>query len=261
MQLCVHRDNTYGTFAVAGVGFSEDHGGSASANPPTNATATPRIRNMAVVNMALSVMGPSVINTLAEAPIENLTLRNITLTAAHSGARTGWTCAGQDGTKEVGKIFATGTIEAVSPPLGRCSFIPPPPPRICRIARVLGCYNDSGKHSDLLPFGDTASVHDHVTHGNCASLCANQHLAVAGIDQGNHCRCGSNASLAAADALGLRLPSLTACQSREWPCTGACCGPHAHPDCDKGACTGAPAEQCGGVGALLAYSFECKPPA
>ena len=134
MQLCVHRDNTYGTFAVAGVGFSEDHGGSASANPPTNATATPRIRNMAVVNMALSVMGPSVINTLAEAPIENLTLRNITLTgapeldlivygyihlyvnpnarstiiiiitltAAHSGARTGWTCAGQDGTKEVG---------------------------------------------------------------------------------------------------------------------------------------------------------------
>merc|ERR1719454_741966 len=30
-------DNIYGTFAVAGVGFSEDHGGSASANPPTNA--------------------------------------------------------------------------------------------------------------------------------------------------------------------------------------------------------------------------------
>ena len=128
------------------------------------------------------------------------------------------------------------------------------------MSRILACYNDSGKHSELLPFHDTGSVHDNVTQANCAAVCAGQQLTVAGIDQGNHCRCGSNASLAAADALGLRLPP-AACQSREWPCTGACCGPHAHPDCDKGACAGAPAEQCGGVGAMLAYSFECNKPA
>ena len=46
--------------------FSEDHGGSASKNPPTNATATPRIVNLAVLDVDLTVLGPSLIDTLAE---------------------------------------------------------------------------------------------------------------------------------------------------------------------------------------------------
>ena len=203
-------DNIYGTFAVAGISFGEDHGGSASANPPTNASATPTIRNMAVINIDLTVLGPSMINTLAEAPIQNLTLRNITLRSARrsdqdqdqggSSAGVGWACQGQQGTREVpGRVFASGTIEDVTPGLGACSFAPtpptpPPPPPApaprCTAKAVLGCFNDSTPAMRqaagwAAPPGE-AAIHDRVTRGDCAALCDLQHASVAAIDQGNH---------------------------------------------------------------------------
>merc|ERR1712014_61369 len=94
-------DNIYGDFAFAGVSFYENHGGSPAHNPPTNASATPVIRNLAVRNVVLSVVAPSMLATLAEAPIENLTLSNITLTPAKRGARVGWECPGANGTTQV----------------------------------------------------------------------------------------------------------------------------------------------------------------
>ena len=82
-------------------------------------------------------------------------------------------------------------------------------------------------------------------------------MPLAGIDQGNHCKCGSNASLVSAAPYAL---PAQACQSAQWPCTGVCCGPNAHKPCGKGACTGQPAEHCGGNGALLVYTYTCSGP-
>lgn len=82
-------DNIYGTYA-GGIVFQANHGGTAAQNPPTNKSATPVIRNLTVKNVVLSVLGPSTIYTLAESPIENLILSNITLTPAKQGAAVGW---------------------------------------------------------------------------------------------------------------------------------------------------------------------------
>eukprot|EP01052_Picozoa_sp_SAG31_P042799 SAG31_NODE_6914_length_1851_cov_1.595890_1_plen_264_part_10 len=239
-------------------GFSEDHGGSASVNPPTNATATPQIVNLAVIDVDLSVLGPSVMDTLAEAPIVNLTLRNITLRSvrgglplkppAHDGPLLdstggasgpvaawnvgvpGWVCKGQDGTKEVSKVFASGTIEAVSPPLGGgCNFAPVPAPvpnRNCTAKAVLGCFNDSSATMHqaagwTVPLG-ASTIHDRVTRANCAAVCDGQRSAVAAIDQGNHCLCGGDRSVAASSRFVL--PMVACQQAKEWPCTGSCCG-------------------------------------
>jgi len=187
-----------------------------------------------------------------------LHLRNISfsMTKSHKPA---WTCVADctgpgRGQGCVTGLFATGTVEDVNPPLPRqCQFTaqPPTPTKSCSIGKVLGCFNDSA--APILP-QSASGDHDHVTQGNCAALCAASHMPIAGIDQGNHCRCGDNSSLAAATAH--QLPA-SACQDREWPCTGVCCGPNAKPDCRLGACTGKAAEHCGGVGALLAYSYSC----
>jgi hypothetical protein len=72
-------------------------------------------------------MGPAVIFSLAEAPIQNFTLQNISLTM-HKGVRGGYECTGWNGTKQVGGLFATGEAVAVTPPMptaGECAFLGP----------------------------------------------------------------------------------------------------------------------------------------
>ena len=204
-------DNIYGTHATAAVSFGENHGGDV---PVTNASATPRIKNMVVQNVHLTnTAGTSMIASLAEAPIENLTMRNITTSG-------GWSCTGYDGTKVVSKTFATGVVEGVNPPMGRCSYVPPPPPTppvTCRVKQVRGCYNDTGV--TLLPVS-RPQHHDNLTRENCAALCysasASAHsstrsidsrtstsITLAGIDQGNHCSCGSAVAGGSAHAVAL----------------------------------------------------------
>jgi polygalacturonase len=56
-------DNIHGTFVAGAISFVENHGGDV---PVTNTSATPRIRDMTVKNVVVSVVGPSLIATLAE---------------------------------------------------------------------------------------------------------------------------------------------------------------------------------------------------
>ena len=81
-------------------------------------------------------------------------------------------------------------------------------------------------------------------------------LSIAGIDEGNHCRCGTPGDVAAATAHGLLLPAAV-CDAPAYPCTGVCCGPTAKPGCTLGKCTGKPDEHCGNKGALMAYTYTC----
>ena len=59
-------------------------GGNYIAAPPTNATATPKIKNVTVQNMVLTNVNGAYqgISTLKESPIDGLHLRNITFTMA-----------------------------------------------------------------------------------------------------------------------------------------------------------------------------------
>ena len=129
--------NIFGSFAANLVGFSENHGtGYNQSRGPTNTTGTPRIRNLLVKDVVLTdVLGPPVIFTLAEAPIQNLTFMNIT-TSVHRGAgqvavagapaENG--CWGWQGTRIVNELFATGSAVDVTPPLPRaCAFAAPAP--------------------------------------------------------------------------------------------------------------------------------------
>ena len=128
---------------------------------------------------------------------------------------------------------------------------PPAPIAKCKLLHILGCFNDS--HVKVLPFSSVA-VHDHVTQGNCAAVCAQHKLSIAGIDQGNHCMCGTPNDLRMANAT--QLPEQI-CNESTWPCTGVCCSPHAKPGCKLGKCTGSVSEHCGNKGALLAYTYDC----
>jgi len=218
-------------------------------------TATPKIFNVTVQNMVLTRVEGAYqgISTLSESPIHGLHLKNITFKMEKDG-RPAWTCAADctgpaRGQGCVNKIFATGTVEAVSPPLPKdCDFTTPAPVLSCTVTKLLGCYNDS---KPVFKFGSRAD-HDDVTQPNCAAICDAAGYKVAGIDQGNHCQCGTSAALSGAKAL-----PLSACSDKAWPCTGVCCGPHAPSGCNHGACTGKPSEHCGSQGALLAYTFAC----
>ena len=95
--------------------------------------------NMLVENVALTqVLGPSKIFSLFEAPIQNLTIRNVSWTHRASlsdgiyGAENGganYVCEGWNGTKIVEGLFATGSSVDLSPPLPRdCIFLGPTSP-------------------------------------------------------------------------------------------------------------------------------------
>jgi len=108
-------DNIYGTHVLMLFDMNYHN------HAVTNMSATPKIRNMVLSNWVMTTVGPGIFNTIAESPIENLVMRNITLTAAERG--TGWGCRGYSGQKMIGShLYANGTIEQVSPPLGHCSF-------------------------------------------------------------------------------------------------------------------------------------------
>ena len=72
-------------------------------------------------------MGPAVVFSLAEAPIKNFTLQNISW-SMHKGVRGGYQCTGWKGTKQVTGLFATGQAIDVTPPLPAqgCGFLGPP---------------------------------------------------------------------------------------------------------------------------------------
>ena len=145
--------NIYGSHAKAFLTFFENHGsGYNQLLGPTNRSATPTIANMLISDVALTeVAGPSQIFTLFEAPIQNLTIRNVSWTwrkdssqlrssADAAGARSSsdpaalpcaasadYCCGGWEGRKIVKGLFATGSATAIAPPLPReCSFIATP---------------------------------------------------------------------------------------------------------------------------------------
>jgi hypothetical protein len=83
------------------------------------------IRNLLIKDVLLTdVRGPASIFTLAESPIENFTLTNVTWSAA-KGARTGYECTGWNGTKHAVGLFAMGGAKGLTPPLPTkgCSFL------------------------------------------------------------------------------------------------------------------------------------------
>merc|ERR1712146_713391 len=90
-------------------------------HPVTNMSAIPKIRNMVLSNWVMTTVGALAFWTIAESPIENLTMRNITLTAAEP--HSGWACYGYSGNKMIGShVYASGTVDQVTPPLGHCNF-------------------------------------------------------------------------------------------------------------------------------------------
>ena len=220
--------------------------------PATNATATPTFKNLLIENVhATGVGAAGLFDGLPESHVMNMTLRNVTI----ERFKTEWQkCDFVDGKCEGGTAPCPVCFDKPPTP----PTPPPPPAKVCTLATVQGCFNVSA--SDVLPF-ETSAVHDHTTQGNCALACSVQQngaLTIAGIDQGNHCRCGVPSNVAAAKAAGKLLPA-AACDSSEWPCSGVCCGPHAPrgSSCTLGKCTGNPDEWCGGVRALMAYTYSC----
>ena len=107
---------------------------------------------------------------------------------------------------------------------------PPPPSRVCTRSKVVGCFNDTAGAGMVLTGPEQYQLHDHVTLGNCASACAGIKLAVAGIDGGNHCRCGSVANLASAEVGTCRRRQPTSPNSRwRWPLQPSPTTPHVEP--------------------------------
>ena len=180
---------------------------------------------------------------LPEQYVLNFTLRNVTVKNAKKAFLK---CDNFDGKCEGGTNPCPPCFTGGHPPA------PPVPPLTqCKLTKVEGCFNDSAKK--VLSFSSNA-VHDHVTQGNCAAICAEQKLDIAGIDEGNHCQCGTNADLIAAKA---QLVPAAVCDAAAWPCTGVCCGPNAPKSCTVGKCTSKPTEHCGNKGAVMAYLYSC----
>ena len=124
-------EGIHGNFATALFGFGENHGTDYNQSlGPTNATGTPVIRNLLIKDVLLTdVMGTSTLFGLAEAPIENFTLVNVSW-SAHKGAQQGYECTGWNGTRQVKGMFATGRAVGLTPELPRdCAFLGPPTAR------------------------------------------------------------------------------------------------------------------------------------
>jgi hypothetical protein len=214
---------------------------------PTNKTATPIFRDILIENVrADGVEFAGLYDGLPEQHVLNFTLRNVTVKNAKHGFLKCDNVNGrcEEGTDPCPPCFSGQHPLPPTPPS-------PPPLKTCKLAKIEGCYNDS--YTKVLSFASNA-VHDHVTQSNCAAVCEQQHLNIAGIDQGNHCRCGTAAELSAA-RLELLPPAV--CNAPTWPCTGVCCGPNAAKGCVLRKCDGRPAEHCGNKGAVVAYTYSC----
>ena len=70
--------------------------------------------------------GPSEIFTLAESPIQNFTLKNVTWSAKKGAKKGEYICQGWTGKKAVNALFASGSATDVLPPLPThgCGFLP-----------------------------------------------------------------------------------------------------------------------------------------
>ena len=155
----------------------------------------------------------------------------VAIDAVHGGFRSyhRGVLGGKCGTKIDHSVLVVGFgVELLPPP-------PPPGPTIscARPTSVLGCFDING--TIVLPTARSKD-HDRVTLENCALQCEGVNLTVAGVDAGNHCRCGSVQDISNATARGLSRP-LAQCHAMN--------------------CTGAKQEQCGGTYRLLAYAINC----
>ena len=132
-------------------------------------------------------------------------------------------------------------------------LLPPPPPPgpliACQRPTVfLGCFNIENRSSALLP-REESLFHDRLTLERCAMQCAGHNLSAAGVDTGNHCRCGVPAQLATSEAKELIRPMAECLVSN---CTAASTG------CVCRAVGGCPCdEKCGGAGRMLAWAVNC----
>jgi polygalacturonase len=152
---------------------------------PTNATATPIFRDILIENvLADGVEYAGLYDGLPEQHVLNFTLRNVTVRNAKRGLFL--KCDNVDGKCEGGTDPCPPCFGGDHPPPPLPPPPPPPPLRECTLAAVKGCYNDSLKKVLSL---SSAAVHDHVTQSNCAAVCAEHRLDIAGIDEGNHCQC------------------------------------------------------------------------
>jgi hypothetical protein len=133
--------------------------------------------------------------------------------------------------------WAEVTASDLEPALPPCANKQAPAPTSCAVDKVLGCYDDSKTRG--LSFSHQAAVHDKTTFEVCAGAChdAGEGLAVAAIDDSNHCYCGSVDAWA--KLASLKRPAAE--------CDGHCHANHT----EKG---------CGGKGRMVAYSYQgCKP--
>lgn len=286
MRASTQYDNIHGSGVSSAISFSCLHGG----GPPTNATATPILRNITVQNMALTgVVGDgygvtgrttcAYIQTLQESPIDGLFLKNVSIAgscnaafACNSFSRTD---VGARGERKNYELYANGSAtdvningaSGIGSPV-HCHFLnqppaptptPPSPARVCAVTRNVGCFNDTtaDQQQALLPTY-IASLHDHVTLEGCAAACdANGGAGasvVAGIRDGNHCYCGPKAALSAPTAQALDRP-LAECLVPSAACP--CGGSRTHGCSCR--CSGNFSQRCGAVDRLLAFSFACTP--
>ena len=120
---------------------------------------------------------------------------------------------------------------------------PPPPPAVCVVSPPSACYNDTGCKQQADPEAPSSdcvlpvyigAVHDKVTLEDCANGCWAANKSIAGVDGGNHCRCGEPSDLAVSEAEKLPVS-----------------------DCAASACSGNSSEKCGSLGRLATYTFEC----
>jgi hypothetical protein len=215
----------------AGIQLNTHYGTS----PPTNASATPVVRNITVRDVSIS--SGSFMNCvgLSDAPIYGILLDNVSV-RDRGGVDRGPTCS-------------DCTVRAINVPAGAsadpCEKGPPPPPPPeprCNLTEVLGCFDDTARGSILPDF--QPQTHDRTTVKVCAAACAGTKAkrdAVAGIDGGNHCYCGAAGDLAKAAAKAKARPAA---------------------ECQAMACRGDAriTRDCGGQNRLIAYAFACEAP-
>ena len=120
---------------------------------PTNYSGTPIIKNLLIEDVVLTdVCGPATLFSLAEAPIENFTLSNVTWSGTEStpGHPGPYECTGWSANRTVRGMFARGTAVGLTPPLPTdCQFLPPLPPPAYR----------PQPHTDLACHEGTADGH------------------------------------------------------------------------------------------------------
>eukprot|EP00729_Bicosta_minor_P004018 gene4018-10841_t len=160
-------------------------------------------------------------NGLSDSKIDGVVFENVTVTGG--GGQSCSDCA----------INATDTS-----PMPKCGSPSPPAPPApplasCKVTTKVGCYDDSGNVGLGLQRQD--QVHDKTTLEVCAGACFQVKLALAAIDEGNHCYCGTQKELAKASAKPASECAATPCHSNS-------------------------KETCGGKGRLLTFTYsDCSP--